>query len=84
MINWGKNIYLMLQKVFAFCRFRKSLNGLYLINPQCLQILQRCHHFTDIFTIINEDDPMVILESKDLWRRFSKHGNEMVVTKTGR
>lgn len=31
-----------------------------------------------------KDDPTVILEAKDLWRRFSKHGNEMVVTKTGR
>ncbi|XP_076130161.1 T-box transcription factor TBX2a isoform X1 [Alosa pseudoharengus] len=31
-----------------------------------------------------EDDPKVILESKDLWDQFHKIGTEMVITKSGR
>jgi hypothetical protein len=31
-----------------------------------------------------EDDPKVILESKDLWERFHVLGTEMVITKSGR
>lgn len=31
-----------------------------------------------------EDDPKVILESKDLWERFHHLGTEMVITKSGR
>ncbi|XP_074601520.1 uncharacterized protein LOC141855390 isoform X2 [Brevipalpus obovatus] len=31
-----------------------------------------------------EDDPKVILESKDLWERFHSLGTEMVITKSGR
>lgn len=31
-----------------------------------------------------EDDPKVILESKDLWEKFHALGTEMVITKSGR
>lgn len=31
-----------------------------------------------------EDDPKVLLESKDLWERFHNLGTEMVITKSGR
>ena len=31
-----------------------------------------------------EDDPKVMLESKDLWERFYQLGTEMVITKSGR
>ncbi|CAL8347507.1 unnamed protein product [Lota lota] len=34
--------------------------------------------------VLEEDEPKVHLEAKELWRQFHKHGTEMVITKSGR